>query len=187
MNIVKDSDLIWDTDNFDVILVGTTIYCCLPDGFQRKMRRKYPYINDANNTTPYADPRKLGKRLTIQGKPIISLCYISKFKTKNEFIDYNALENCIKTANIEFSGLNVATTVIGSSCFDGNGNRDKIMRILEENSDKMNLTVYDYNQMSRAEENKKQWKYIQSFKKSDPEKYKKLTESRKKNWDKLYL
>ena len=115
------------------------------------------------------------------------MCYISKFKTKNEFIDYDALENCIKTANIEFNGLNVATTVIGSSCFDGNGDRDKIMKILEENSDKMNLTVYDYNQMSRAEENKKQWKYIQSFKKSDPEKYKKLTESRKKNWDKLYL
>ena len=92
MNIIKDSDLIWETDNFDVILVGTTIYCSLPDGFQRKMRRKYPYIKDANNTTPYADPRKLGKRLTIQGKPIISLCYISKFKTKNEFIDYDALE-----------------------------------------------------------------------------------------------
>ena len=42
MNIIKDSDLIWETDNFDVILVGTTIYCSLPDGFQRKMRRKYP-------------------------------------------------------------------------------------------------------------------------------------------------
>lgn len=187
MNIIRDKDLIWDTDNFDVVLVGTNTYCLLSDGFQRKMRKKYPYISDANNTTPYADPRKLGKRLTIQGKPIISLCYMSTYKSKNEFIDYQALENCIKTANIEFNGLNVVTTVMGSSRFDGNGDRDRIMKILEENSDKMNLTVYDYFQMSRAEENKKQWKYIQSFKKTDYEKYKKLSDERKKNWTKLYL
>lgn len=187
MELIKNKDLIWDTDKYDVVLVGTSIYCALSDGFQRKMRKKYEYINDANNNTPYADPRKLGKRLTIQGTPIISLCYISKFKSKNEYIDYEALENCIKTANIEFSGLNVVTTILGSTYFDGNGDVGRIMKILEDNSDKMNLTVYDYNQMSRDEENKKQWLYIQSFKESDYEKYKRLTDSRKKNWKKLYL
>lgn len=187
MIIVKDKDLIWDTDNFDVVLVGTNTYCALADGFQRKMRKKYPHIVEPNNSTPYGDRRKLGKRITIPGKPIISLCYMCNFKSKKEFLDYEGLENCIKTANIEFKGLNVVTTVMGTSRFDGNGDRDRIMKILEENSDKMNLTVYDYFQMSRAEENKKQWKYIQSFKKTDYAKYRKLTDERKKNWDKLYL
>lgn len=36
MNIIKDSDLIWETDNFDVILVGTTIYCSLQMVFKEK-------------------------------------------------------------------------------------------------------------------------------------------------------
>jgi hypothetical protein len=76
IEVVKDKDLIWDTDKYDVILVGTSIYNMLTQGFQSKMSVKYPYIVDTNNTTNYADTRKYGKRLTIQGEPIISLMYI---------------------------------------------------------------------------------------------------------------
>ena len=45
MKIITNEDLIWKTDNYDVILVGTSIYCMLTNGFQSKMRMKYPYID----------------------------------------------------------------------------------------------------------------------------------------------
>lgn len=153
MNIVKDKDLIWDTDNYDVILVGTSIYNLLTQGFQSKLTMKYPYIVDANNSTPYADKRKYGKRLTIQGTPIISLMYICGYPhSKRDYLNYEALEHCLATANAEFKGKNVATTILGTSLFDGNGDRERCMKIIEENTDKLNLTVYDFPQYNRRKE-----------------------------------
>ena len=140
MNIVKDKDLIWDTDKYDVILVGTSIYNLLTQGFQSKLTMKYPYILDANNSTPYADKRKYGKRLT--GYP----------HSKRDYLNYEALEHCLATANAEFKGKNVATTILGTSLFDGNGDRERCMKIIEDNTDKLNLTVYDFPQYNRRKE-----------------------------------
>jgi len=153
MNIVKDKDLIWDTDKYDVILVGTSIYNLLTQGFQSKLTMKYPYIVDANNSTPYADKRKYGKRLTIEGTPIISLMYICGYPhSKRDYLNYEALEHCLATANAEFKGKNVATTILGTSLFDGNGDRERCMKIIEDNTDKLNLTVYDFPQYNRRKE-----------------------------------
>ena len=153
ITIVKDIDLIWDTDKYDVILVGTSIYNLLTQGFQSKLTMKYPYIIDANNSTPYADKRKYGKRLTIQGTPIISLMYICGYPhSKRDYLNYEALEHCLATANAEFKGKNVATTILGTSLFDGNGDRERCMKIIEDNTDKLNLTVYDFPQYNRRKE-----------------------------------
>lgn len=159
MYLIKDLDLINDVEKFDVILVGTNTYCTMNNGFQGKIRRKYNFVYQMNCNTKYADPNKLGTRLTTKNtSPIFSICFISNGynfnpQKKPEFIDYSALENCIKTANIEFSGLRVATTLMGSTKFDGGGDRDKILQIFEENSDKIILYVYDYEQYSGKEEN----------------------------------
>ena len=153
ITVVKDIDLIWDTDKYDVILVGTSIYNLLTQGFQSKLTMKYPYIVDANNSTPYADKRKYGKRLTIQGTPIISLMYICGYPhSKRDYLNYEALEHCLATANAEFKGKNVATTILGTSLFDGNGDMERCMKIIEENTDKLNLTVYDFPQYNRRKE-----------------------------------
>ena len=105
LNIIKDKEPIWETDKYDVILVGTSIYCMLTNGFQSKMRLKYPYIDAINDSTNYGDSRKLGKRMTIQGKPIISLMYIANYPhRKRVFVDYDALEHAMATANAEFKG-----------------------------------------------------------------------------------
>ena len=40
LTFIKDQDLIYDTEKYDVILVGTSIYCDLKNGFQSKMRYK---------------------------------------------------------------------------------------------------------------------------------------------------
>ena len=100
LNFIKNRDAIWETDKYDVVLLGTSIYCMLTNGFQSKMRLKYPYIETANDSTNYGDKRKLGKRLTIDGNPVISLLYIANHPhSKREFLDYDALEHALATAN----------------------------------------------------------------------------------------
>lgn len=163
MYLIKDLDLINDVEKFDVILIGTNTYCTMNNGFQGKVRRKYNFVYQMNCKTRYGDINKLGNRVTTKNtKPIFSLCFISKgynFQPKSnpEFIDYTALENCIKTANVEFSGMRVATTIMGSTEFDGGGIKDKILKILEENSDRMILYVYDYIQYSGKTERAKEF------------------------------
>lgn len=157
MNIIKDKDAIWETDKYDVVLVGTSIYCMLTNGFQSKIRFKYPHVDKANDKTPFGDQRKLGKRLTVEpieeGQPIVSLLYIARYPhSKRVFVDYDALENALATANAEFKGKKVMTTLLGETPFDGNGDREKLLKIIEENTKDLDLDVYDYKQLPRVRE-----------------------------------
>lgn len=153
LTLVKDIDLIEDVTKYDVILVGTNTYHTMGNGFQKKIRVNYPETYKLNLSTKYGDKNKLGSRLnTINSNPIFSLCFIThgyNFRPdiNPDYLDYEALEKCIKSANSEFSGLNVATTAIGCSKFDGNGDREKVLDILNKNSNNINLYIYDYNQL----------------------------------------
>jgi hypothetical protein len=158
VKIIKDIDLIDHINDYDVILVGINTYHAMGNGFPRKVRLKYPPTYTLNTSTKYGDINKIGNRISTTGTPIFSLCFIThsyNFRPDlhPDYLNYDALENCIKTANIEFSGLNVATTMLGCSKFDGNGDKDRVMEILNRNSDKINLFVYDYVQMKGKIEN----------------------------------
>jgi hypothetical protein len=50
--------------------------------------------------------------------------------------------------------------MIGCSNFDGNGDRDKVIEILNRNSDRMKLTIYDYVQLDRDDESVMKYKSI---------------------------
>lgn len=183
LKIVKDKDLIWDVEQFDVLLVGTSIYNQLNGGIQSKLKYKYPIIEEKNSTTKYADSSKLGTRLTIEGKPIISLMYICGYPRPNtNTLDYESLIRCLKTANAEFRGKKVGMTIIGSSQFDGCGDKIKCLQIIEENTNDLDVTVYDYQQKKRKEEIEEQKKYLKSLQYIDNDKYNKL-----KNVFDLYL
>jgi hypothetical protein len=188
INIIKDKEPIWETDKYDVILVGTSIYNMLSNGFQSKLRLKYPYIEEINDSTNYGDLRKLGKRMTIQGKPIISLMYIAKYpNSRREFIDYDALEHALSTANAEFRGKKVLTTMLGCSRFDGNGDRDKVLEILKANSYNMDLDVYDYIQLEKRKEISLYFKKLRSIEFTEPEKFNQLWPIKKQLIKELYL
>jgi hypothetical protein len=178
ITIIKDKEPIYDTDNFDAVLLGVSTHNMFMGNFQSKMAVKYPIIESVNNSTPYGDIRKLGKRITVDDiKPIISLMYICKYPSrKDNFIDYDALEKCLKTANSEFKGKKVLTTVLGSTKFDGKGDKEKCMKIIEENTKDLDLYVYDYEQITIKEEIKRQNQYFRKLK----DKYKGNKEMQKK-------
>ena len=188
LNFIKNKDAIWETDKYDVILVGTSIYNMLSNGFQSKLRLKYPYIEEINNSTNYGDLRKLGKRMTIQGKPIISLMYIAKYpNSRREFIDYDALEHALSTANAEFRGKKVLTTMLGCSKFDGNGDKDKVLEIINRTANNLELDVYDYLQLEKRKEIALHFKKIKEFETTEPEKFNQLWPIRKELIKDLYL
>jgi len=151
--VIKYKDLIDDVELYDVILIGTNTYCTMNNGFQGKVRKKFKYVYDLNLSTKYGDKNKLGKRVTTKNTiPLFSLCFItSGYNFRPDllpvYIDYNALENCLKTANNEFQGLRVATTMIGCEEFDGNGDRRKVIRMIKKYCDKIDLYVYNYRQI----------------------------------------
>lgn len=158
MTIIKDKEPIYETEKYDVVLVGTSISCSLSSGFQGKIAHKYPYVDAENDKQPYRDNRRLGKRLTLakENYPIISLCYICKYNNcKIETTDYEALETCLSTANAEFKGKRVLTTIMGGTKVDGNGNKEKCLQIIEDNTKDLIIDVYDYEQISATEERRR--------------------------------
>ena len=183
LKIIKDKDPIWETDNFDVILIGTSIYNQLNGGFQSKIKYKYPIVDEKNRETKYADFSKLGTRITINDTPIISLMYICGYPRPNiDTVDYDSLTKCLLTANAEFRGKKVMATILGSSQFDGNGDKDKCLKIIEDTTKDLDITLYDYEQKKRADEIREQKMYLKSLQYTDIEKYNKL-----KNVFDLYL
>lgn len=183
LKIIKDKDPIWETDNFDVILIGTSIYNQLNGGFQSKIKYKYPIVDEKNRETKYADFSKLGTRITINDTPIISLMYICGYPRPNiDTVDYDSLTKCLLTANAEFRGKKIMATIIGSSQFDGNGDKDKCLKIIKDSTKDLNITLYDYEQKKRIDEIREQKMYLKSLQYTDIEKYNKL-----KNVFDLYL
>ena len=153
VEVVKGQDAIWHVEDYDVVLVGTSIYNMLSNGFQSKMRVKYPIIEEADATTGYGDMRKLGKRITIDNtKPVISILYIAKHPRSASPLDYEALEAALRSADEEFAGKRVMTTMLGCSPFDGRGDRKKVLQIMKRAVSKMDLTVYDYKQLHKRDE-----------------------------------
>ncbi|MBP5458236.1 MAG: hypothetical protein J6Y37_17240 [Paludibacteraceae bacterium] len=189
VELIEGRDAIWDTEKYDVVMVGTNINNSLRSGFQSKMRMKYPHIAVANNATDYGNTIKLGKRLTIDGDPIISLLYITrshKFRGRST-LDYDALENCLVTANAEFRGKRVMTTLIGCSRFDGYGDRERVLDMLYRYCTDIDLYVYDYDQLNIEDEAIAVFDKIVALKGVDNEKYKTLWSDRFNILRSLYL
>ena len=183
LKIIKDKDPIWETDNFDVIVSGTSIYNQLNGRFQSKIKYKYPIVDEKNRETKYADFSKLGTRITINDTPIISLMYICGYPRPNiDTVDYDSLTKCLLTANAEFRGKKIMATIIGSSQFDGNGDKDKCLKIIKDSTKDLDITLYDYEQKKRIDEIREQKMYLKSLQYTDIEKYNKL-----KNVFDLYL
>lgn len=151
IEIIKDIDLFNDINKYDYILIGTNCFFNLPNGFGKKADKYYPYIGILDSLTPYGNKKKLGTFIecVYKNNPKFLLGYICfgyNFRPdlNSVYIDYDALTSIIKQINIIYKGKKIATTCIGCSKYDGNGDFNKVRKILEENSTNINLYIYDY-------------------------------------------
>lgn len=192
INIIKDIDLFDNVKDYDIVLVGTNIYCNLSQGFQRKVMLNYPYVQEMNMLTKYADKKKLGTILECknEGNPTFLLLYITEgnFRPdlKKDTLSYESLEKCIKLINILYKGMNIACPFLGSSRFDGNGDKDKILKIIENNSKNINITIFDYEQKSRAEELKETREKELRLKEENVDAYYEVVKKRKEKAEERY-
>lgn len=160
VKIINDIDIIDEVDKYDLILLGTNVYNTLGNGAQLSFRKKYPYIQEENLKTMYGDEKKMGTILECikENEPTIVLLYITKgfgFQPhkENDYLSYESLEKCLQLVNILYKGKNIASPYLGASKFDGNGNRNRILEIIERVLTDVDLTIYDYHQYSVKELN----------------------------------
>lgn len=153
---IDGRDLITDIMDYDVILIGTGTKNSLGNGFQKKVARSFPEVNKANKLTRYADPRKMGTVNVVEGCPVFCLCYIHNGRYRPDIypdvVNYDALEKCLNTVNNLFKGKKVASTIIGHSPFEGGGDKEKCMGLMEKCLTEIDLTVYDYEQINFRDE-----------------------------------
>ena len=161
INVIKDEDIYWHFSEYDIILIGTNIYCTMSQGIQLKIMLNYPYVYNKNLETKYGDVDKMGTILECKSKnePTFCLCFIVKgynFRPdlEKDYLSYDALENALKLVNIKYKGKKIACPLLGSSRFDGNGDKEKILNIFKKALTDVECTVFDYFQKSRAEEMK---------------------------------
>lgn len=186
INVIKDIDLYNHVGEYDVVLVGTNNYCMMSNGIQLNVMLNYHYVYEKNLETKYGDPEKLGTVLECasEGEPTFCLCFIyaGNFRPdmKKDYLSYESLEKCLKLVNVLYRGKKVATTLLGASRFDGNGDRDRIMEIFNSTITDVDLTIYDYHQLSRDEQIKDMWTKESEVKEKDREAYYKMVGERKK-------
>lgn len=192
ITIIKDIDLILDIKKYDVILVGVNVHNVMGNGFSSKIRIHYPETHKELKKTRYADKSKLGSTVTVPITPIFELCFIvgnynARPDLYPDYLNYEALESCMKTINEKYKGLNIGSTILGISKFDGNGDRERIMKILDENSNNINLFLYDYVQLKSTIEMAILYKSIVNNPDYTPKmKYDKLMEIKAEN-DRIHI
>lgn len=189
IEIIKDINLINDVGKYDVILVGTNCYQAMKNGFQGDVALYFPYVLKKNCDTRYGDIAKLGSVIECSedNAPTFALLFISKgynFRPDKEsdYLSYESIEKCMKLVNVLYKGKRIATTKIGCDRNDGNGDWDKVLKIIEGNITDCNLFIYDFYQ----EENEEKWlksfkKNIELKKKNREEYYKAIKEIKNKN------
>lgn len=187
INIIKDIDIYDHFSEYDSILIGTNLYCTMSQGIQLKVMLNYPYAYNKNLETKYGDKDKLGTILECKsdGEPTFCLCFITKgynFRPdlESDYLSYEALEKCLKLVNILYKGKNIACPLLGSSRFDGNGDKDKIYGIFNKALTDVNVTIFDYFQKSKAEEMKEVREAELAVKKVDRKAYYEMVAKRKK-------
>lgn len=192
VNIIKDVDLFEHVDEYEAVLIGTGTYCTMSQGIQLKVMLNYPYVYDKNLETKYGSIDKLGTILECEHEkdPKFCLCFIyeGNFRPdiRKDYLSYESLEKCLSLVNILYKGRKIATTLLGASRFDGNGDRDKIMEIFERTLTDVNVTIYDYFQKSRAEEMKEVRDNELAVKKVDREAYYQMVAERKRKADERF-
>ena len=194
LTIVENEDIMNHINEYDVVLIGTNVYCTLSQGVQRDIALNYPYVREKNMQTKYGDVDKLGTLLECQeeNEPFITLLYICrgypcKKVNGDDYLSYESLEKCLRLVNIKYKGLRIGCPLLGCSRFDGNGNRDKVIYLFNKYLTNVDVTIYDYHQQSRNEKQIATRKKELSVKAENYQAYYEMVKKRKEDAEKRFL
>lgn len=192
IQIVKDIDLINEINKYDYTIVPTNCYCCFGNGFSFKLRKKYPYVFEIDKKTMYGDKNKLGTILEASYKkePKFIISYITfgfNFRPDliKDYLDYEALSKCLLKINSEYKEKSIASPLIGCNKFDGNGDKDKVIGIIKEICTNINLTIYDYIQRDKYDENLDEYKKMMAIRENNYDLYHSMVKKQKEDEKKL--
>lgn len=180
INVIKDVDLLNEVEKYDVTLLASNIYCMKGGGLQFQLAYKYLYVYEGNMRTKYADKKKLGTMIECsrEGDPTFTLLYITRGYEKiregheNDFINYEALRSCLEQVNERYKGMKIASTMLGCSSFDGNGNKEKVLAMMNEILTDVDVDVYDYYQKTKREIGTEEQTILHNLRNVDYQKFK---------------
>lgn len=194
VNIIKDVDIMNHINDYDMVLIGTNVYCTLSQGVQREIALNYPYVRELNLSTKYGDISKMGTLIECkkENEPLILLLFICrgypcKKVNGDDYLSYESLEKCLRLVNVMYKGKNIACPLLGCSRFDGNGNKEKVLKIFRETLTDVDITIYDYHQRSRNEKQIATRKKELEVKQKDYNAYREMVKQRKEEAEKRFL
>ena len=153
---MENVPLINDAHKYDVILVPMGINNSMNNGFRYEVSLNFPIVKEKEEFTGYCDRRKYGTIFPIKTDGIIFImCYIIKPTNRkqsgNDFIDYEALDMCLKEIAKRYKEKNIASPILGYGILEGNGDKHRLLDIINKYMDDFNnLTIYDYEQKDYA-------------------------------------
>lgn len=164
ITFVHDKPLIEDIFNYDIIIVGTGIHNALGNGFQYDVKINFPLVEYVVKQTPYADPRKMGTVSVINETPIFCVGFIHQGGYRKDltpdYLNYDAVRDVLHLVDTNFQEKRIATTLIGCSLFDGNGDKNQVLEIFNGLSDNNEYFIYDYEQRDYREVHNEKWAEI---------------------------
>lgn len=167
ITFVHDKPLIEDIFNYDIIIVGTGVHNALGNGFQYDVKINFPLVEYVVKQTPYADPRKMGTVSVINETPIFCVGFIHQGGYRKDltpdYLNYDAVRDVLHLVDTNFEGKKIATTLIGCSLFDGNGDKNQVLEIFNGLSDNNEYFIYDYEQRDYREVHNEKWAEITSL------------------------
>lgn len=188
ITIIKNVDLSEEIDKYEFLIVTTNTYCTMRNGFEHDVSLDYPYVYETNLKTKYGDISKMGTIIECskENEPTFILAFICKGypyrKNKGElqdYLSYESLEKCLKLINVKYKGKTIASPFIGCSKFDGNGDKNKVLEIIEKTLTDVNIVIYDYEQEERDEKRIRIYKEEMEVKKKDYYAYYDMVKKRK--------
>ena len=164
ITFVHNKPLIEDIFEYDVIIVGTGVHNALGNGFQYDVKINFPVVETIIKQTPYADPRKLGTVSVINETPIFCVGFIHQGGYRKDitpdYLNYKAVEDVLHLVDINFQNKKIATTLLGCSQFDGNGEKEKVLQLFNELSGNNEYFIYDYEQRDYRKIHNERWAEI---------------------------
>ena len=161
---IKDKPLLADIFDYDIIIVGTGIHNSLGNGFQHDIKINFPFVEDALKKTPYADKRKLGTVTVVKSTPLYCLGFIHSGGYRKDlnpvYLNYEALNDALHLIDNNFKNKRIASSFIGCSQFDGNGDKERVLEIFNNLSGENEYFLYDYEQRDYREVNNEKWAEI---------------------------